>query len=49
MLRVFKNRYPNAKVTFSGGSEVLVDMAFADAVPQSPNAQDGQKFAPPPR
>ncbi len=48
MLRVFKNRYPNAKVSFSGGSEVLVDMAFADAVPPAPNSQDGQKFAPAP-
>jgi GNAT superfamily N-acetyltransferase len=49
MLRVFKNRYPNAKVTFSGGSEVLVDMQFDDAVARAPNSQDGQKFAPPPR
>ncbi len=49
MLRVFKNRYPNAKVTFSGGSEVLVDMQFDDAAPRALNSQDGQKFAPPPR
>lgn len=49
MLRVFKNRYPNAKVTFSGGSEVLVDMQFDDALARAPNSQDGQKFAPPPR
>jgi len=31
MLRVFKNRYPGAQVTFSSGSEVLVHMDFADA------------------
>jgi ribosomal protein S18 acetylase RimI-like enzyme len=31
MLRVFKNRYPSAQVTFSSGSEVLVHMDFADA------------------
>jgi acyl-CoA hydrolase/GNAT superfamily N-acetyltransferase len=49
MLRVFKNRYPNAKVTFSGGSEVLVDMQFDDASPRALNSQNGQKFAPPPR
>jgi GNAT superfamily N-acetyltransferase len=49
MLRVFKNRYPNANVTFSGGSEVLVDMKFEDAAPRELNSQDGQKFAPPPR
>ncbi|MFO7709522.1 MAG: GNAT family N-acetyltransferase [Desulfobacterales bacterium] len=49
MLRVFKNRYSNAKVTFSGGSEVLVDMQFDDAAPRPLDSQDGQKFAPPPR
>jgi GNAT superfamily N-acetyltransferase len=28
MLRVFKKRYPNAKVSFNSGSEVLVHMDF---------------------
>lgn len=49
MLRVFKNRYPNAKVTFSGGSEVLVDMRFDDAGPRAQGSPDGQRFAPSPR
>ncbi|MCU0559037.1 MAG: GNAT family N-acetyltransferase [Desulfobacterales bacterium] len=48
MLRVFKNRYPNAKVTFSGGSEVLVDMRFDDAAPRTQDSPDGQRFAPAP-
>jgi GNAT superfamily N-acetyltransferase len=33
MLRVFKKRYPNAKIKFSAGSEVQVQMDFADARP----------------
>jgi hypothetical protein len=49
MLRIFKNRYPNAKVTFSGGNEVLVEMKFDDAAPREPNSQNGQQPAPPPR
>jgi GNAT superfamily N-acetyltransferase len=31
MLKVFKKRYPNAKMTFSSGNEVQVHMSFADA------------------
>jgi acyl-CoA hydrolase/GNAT superfamily N-acetyltransferase len=30
MLHVFKKRYPDARVTFSGGSEVLIQMDFKD-------------------
>ena len=33
MLKVFKKRYPNCKVTFNSGSEVLVHMDFADGKP----------------
>jgi len=33
MLKVFKKRYPNCKMTFSTGGEVLVFMDFADARP----------------
>jgi GNAT superfamily N-acetyltransferase len=33
MLRVFKKRYPNAKIKFSAGSEVQVHMDFSDARP----------------
>jgi GNAT superfamily N-acetyltransferase len=32
MLHVFKKRYPNAKTTISGGSDVTVIMDFNDAV-----------------
>jgi acyl-CoA hydrolase/RimJ/RimL family protein N-acetyltransferase len=32
MIRVFKKRYPNAKVSMTGGSDVLVQMDFSDAV-----------------
>jgi acyl-CoA hydrolase/GNAT superfamily N-acetyltransferase len=31
MLKVFKKRYPSAKMTFSSGNEVQVHMSFADA------------------
>jgi GNAT superfamily N-acetyltransferase len=34
MLKVFKKRYPDCKVTFSSGSEVLVHMDFADSKPE---------------
>jgi acyl-CoA hydrolase/GNAT superfamily N-acetyltransferase len=34
MLRVFKKRYSNAKMTFSAGNEVQVHMEFADAQPE---------------
>jgi acyl-CoA hydrolase/GNAT superfamily N-acetyltransferase len=33
MLKVFKKRYPNCKLTFNSGSEVLVHMDFADVKP----------------
>jgi GNAT superfamily N-acetyltransferase len=33
MLKVFKKRYPNCKLTFNSGSEVLVQMDFADSRP----------------
>jgi acyl-CoA hydrolase/GNAT superfamily N-acetyltransferase len=33
MLKVFKKRYPNCKLTFNSGSEVLVHMDFADSKP----------------
>ncbi len=33
MLRVFKRRYPNAKVTMSGGSDISVVMDFTEAEP----------------
>jgi len=36
MLRVFKKRYSNAKMTFSAGNEVQVHMEFADAQPEVP-------------
>jgi acyl-CoA hydrolase/GNAT superfamily N-acetyltransferase len=36
MLRVFKKRYRNAKMTFSAGNEVQVHMEFADAQPEIP-------------
>jgi acyl-CoA hydrolase/GNAT superfamily N-acetyltransferase len=32
MLHVFKKRYPHAKITISGGSDVSIVMAFDDAV-----------------
>ena len=32
MLRVFKKRYPNAKTSISGGSDVSINMDFNDAV-----------------
>jgi GNAT superfamily N-acetyltransferase len=35
MLKVFKKRYPNAKITFSSGNEVQVHMDFADARPNA--------------
>jgi GNAT superfamily N-acetyltransferase len=33
MLKVFKKRYPGAKIKFSAGSEVQIQMDFAGAVP----------------
>jgi acyl-CoA hydrolase/GNAT superfamily N-acetyltransferase len=33
MLKVFKKRYPSAKIKFSAGSEVQIHMDFADARP----------------
>ena len=44
MLRVFKNRYPGAQITFSSGSEVLVHMDFADAKAK-PEAEAGSRLA----
>jgi GNAT superfamily N-acetyltransferase len=38
MLKVFKKRYPNSKMTFSAGNEVQVHMDFADAKPAVPPA-----------
>jgi GNAT superfamily N-acetyltransferase len=32
MIRVFKKRYPNAKISVSSGSDLLILMDFADAV-----------------
>jgi RimJ/RimL family protein N-acetyltransferase len=32
MIRVFKKRYPNAKISVSGGSDLLIQMDFDDAV-----------------
>jgi RimJ/RimL family protein N-acetyltransferase len=32
MIRVFKKRYPNAKISVSGGSDLLIRMDFDDAV-----------------
>jgi acyl-CoA hydrolase/GNAT superfamily N-acetyltransferase len=37
MLKVFKKRYTNAKMTFSSGNEVQVHMDFADAQPEAPS------------
>ena len=31
MIHVFKKRYPNAKTTVSGGSDVTIHMDFSDA------------------
>jgi acyl-CoA hydrolase/GNAT superfamily N-acetyltransferase len=40
MLRVFKKRYPNARLTFTSGSDVLVHMEFSDSTPlATPNAK----------
>jgi GNAT superfamily N-acetyltransferase len=36
MLKVFKKRYPSAKITFRSGNEVQVHMDFADARPDAP-------------
>ncbi len=36
MLKVFKKRYPSAKMTFSSGNEVQVHMDFADARTDAP-------------
>jgi GNAT superfamily N-acetyltransferase len=35
MLRVFKKRYPDAKMTFSSGNEVQIHMDFANARPDA--------------
>ncbi len=32
MIRVFKKRYPNAKISVSSGSDLMIKMDFADAV-----------------
>ena len=32
MIRVFKKRYPNAKISVSSGSDLLIRMDFSDAV-----------------
>jgi acyl-CoA hydrolase len=32
MIRVFKKRYPNAKISVSSGSDLLIQMDFSDAV-----------------
>ena len=32
MIRVFKKRYPNAKISVNSGSDLLIQMDFADAV-----------------
>ena len=32
MIRVFKKRYPNAKISVNSGSDLLIRMDFADAV-----------------
>jgi len=32
MIRVFKKRYPHAKVLMTGGSDVMINMDFNDAV-----------------
>ena len=37
MLHVFKKRYPNAKTSISGGSDVTLLMDFADAVEPGPS------------
>jgi acyl-CoA hydrolase/GNAT superfamily N-acetyltransferase len=39
MLKVFKKRYPSAKMTFSSGNEVQVHMSFADARTDAQPAQ----------
>lgn len=37
MMHVFKKRYPNAKMTHSGGSEIDIEMEFTDAVAEEEN------------
>ncbi|HPA13919.1 MAG TPA: GNAT family N-acetyltransferase [Desulfobacterales bacterium] len=32
MIHIFKERYPNAKISMSGGSDVLIQMKFEDSV-----------------
>ncbi len=36
MIRVFKKRYPNAKINMEGGGEIEIDMDFDDAVKYKP-------------
>jgi acyl-CoA hydrolase/GNAT superfamily N-acetyltransferase len=43
MLKVFKKRYPNCKLTFNSGSEVLVHMDFADVKPAGGGSDTSEK------
>ncbi|MDL2329032.1 GNAT family N-acetyltransferase [Desulfosarcina sp. OttesenSCG-928-A07] len=36
MLRVFKKRYPNAKIQISGGNDITITMDFSDAARSTP-------------
>jgi len=36
MIRVFKKRYPNAKINMEGGGEIEIEMDFDDAVKYKP-------------
>ncbi len=40
MLHVFKKRYPNAKTSISGGSDVTIEMQFHDAVERTDEQKD---------
>jgi len=42
MLKVFKKRYPDCKLTFNSGSEVLVHMDFSDIKPGGGNADTSE-------
>jgi acyl-CoA hydrolase/GNAT superfamily N-acetyltransferase len=46
MLKVFKKRYPNCKLTFNSGSEVLIQMDFADSKPVAGCAGSAQSRTP---
>nr|MCU0604342.1 GNAT family N-acetyltransferase [Desulfobacterales bacterium] len=43
MLKVFKKRYPNCKLTFNSGSEVLVHMDFAGVKPAGGGSGTSEK------